>query len=193
MNLLICHIFLLSDSENAILIRLSLKAAMGENAVSISVIFRFYYSSHYTLTFAPLKWTDTAPLGILIINSLFFSIPGTLTRCTCSEPTSRTRWTNTTHSTTRPPPSRQFWPPHKSQRFIFPVSDCWCDDCPLWVHSCRAENVLAYKETPRISFYILVIDPKTPSKYIPKSVVEEAIRLALCLSKSKRKMRSLQF
>ncbi|XP_029702274.1 angiotensin-converting enzyme 2 [Takifugu rubripes] len=41
-----------------------------------------------------------------------------------------------------------------------------------------AENVLAYKETPRISFYILVMDPKTPSKYIPKAVVEEAIRLS---------------
>ncbi|CAF99822.1 unnamed protein product [Tetraodon nigroviridis] len=41
-----------------------------------------------------------------------------------------------------------------------------------------AENVLAYELTPRISFYILVTDPKTPSKYIPKAVVVEAIRLS---------------
>lgn len=73
--------------------------------------------------------------------------------------------------------------PYKSRSFVFPVSDCCCDICSLWVHTCRAENVLAYDQTPRISFYILVMDPKTPSKYIPKTVVEEAIRLALCHSR----------
>ncbi|XP_041838146.1 angiotensin-converting enzyme 2 isoform X2 [Melanotaenia boesemani] len=40
-----------------------------------------------------------------------------------------------------------------------------------------SENVLTYKITPRISFYIVVTNPETPSIYIPKSVVEEAIRL----------------
>ncbi|KAG8001285.1 Angiotensin-converting enzyme 2 [Nibea albiflora] len=40
-----------------------------------------------------------------------------------------------------------------------------------------AENVLTYNETPRISFYIAVTNPATPSIYIPKGDVEAAIRL----------------
>ncbi|XP_042345477.1 angiotensin-converting enzyme 2 [Plectropomus leopardus] len=43
--------------------------------------------------------------------------------------------------------------------------------------SFTAENVLTYKETPRISFYIVVTNPTTPSVYIPKDDVEAAIRL----------------
>ncbi|XP_038557367.1 angiotensin-converting enzyme 2 [Micropterus salmoides] len=39
------------------------------------------------------------------------------------------------------------------------------------------ENVLTYKETPRISFYIVVTNPANPSVYIPKHDVEAAIRL----------------
>uniref|UniRef100_A0A8C6KMA8 Angiotensin-converting enzyme n=1 Tax=Nothobranchius furzeri TaxID=105023 RepID=A0A8C6KMA8_NOTFU len=39
-----------------------------------------------------------------------------------------------------------------------------------------AENVLTYNETPRISFYILVTNPATPSIFIPRADVEEAIR-----------------
>ncbi|XP_029949257.1 angiotensin-converting enzyme 2 isoform X2 [Salarias fasciatus] len=41
-----------------------------------------------------------------------------------------------------------------------------------------AENVLAYHETPRISFFIVVTDPATPSVYIPKGDLEAAIRLS---------------
>ncbi|KAF3686611.1 Angiotensin-converting enzyme 2 [Channa argus] len=40
-----------------------------------------------------------------------------------------------------------------------------------------AENILTYKETPRISFYMVVTNPTNPSTYIPKDVVEAAIRL----------------
>ncbi|XP_040895328.1 angiotensin-converting enzyme 2 [Toxotes jaculatrix] len=40
-----------------------------------------------------------------------------------------------------------------------------------------SENVLAYKETPRISFYIVVTNPSSPYMYIPKNDVEAAIRL----------------
>ncbi|XP_045888831.1 angiotensin-converting enzyme 2 [Micropterus dolomieu] len=39
------------------------------------------------------------------------------------------------------------------------------------------ENVLTYKETPRISFYIVVTNPANPSVYIPKDDVEAAIGL----------------
>uniref|UniRef100_A0A8C2WBB9 Angiotensin-converting enzyme n=1 Tax=Cyclopterus lumpus TaxID=8103 RepID=A0A8C2WBB9_CYCLU len=41
-----------------------------------------------------------------------------------------------------------------------------------------AENVLAYKETPRISFYILVTNPANLTMHIPKEDVEAAIRLS---------------
>uniref|UniRef100_A0A4W6CJV1 Angiotensin-converting enzyme n=1 Tax=Lates calcarifer TaxID=8187 RepID=A0A4W6CJV1_LATCA len=41
-----------------------------------------------------------------------------------------------------------------------------------------SENVLTYKETPRISFYMVVTNPASPSNYIPKSDVEAAIRLS---------------
>ncbi|KAK5874195.1 hypothetical protein PBY51_019166 [Eleginops maclovinus] len=41
-----------------------------------------------------------------------------------------------------------------------------------------ADNVLTYQETPRISFYIVVTNPATPSTYIPKADVEAAIRLS---------------
>ncbi|XP_035508344.1 angiotensin-converting enzyme 2 [Morone saxatilis] len=40
-----------------------------------------------------------------------------------------------------------------------------------------SENVLSYKETHRISFYIVVTNPTNPSTYIPKDDVEAAIRL----------------
>lgn len=43
-------------------------------------------------------------------------------------------------------------------------------------YTCRSENVLTYKETPRISFFILVTNPVTPSMYIPKKDLEAAIR-----------------
>ncbi|XP_033972614.1 angiotensin-converting enzyme 2 [Trematomus bernacchii] len=41
-----------------------------------------------------------------------------------------------------------------------------------------AENVLTYQETPRISFYIVVTNPATPTTYIPKADVEAAIQLS---------------
>ncbi|XP_033492522.1 angiotensin-converting enzyme 2 [Epinephelus lanceolatus] len=41
-----------------------------------------------------------------------------------------------------------------------------------------AENVIACKETPRISFYIVVTDPASPAIFIPKHEVEAAIRLS---------------
>ncbi|GAA6218829.1 angiotensin-converting enzyme 2 [Lates japonicus] len=41
-----------------------------------------------------------------------------------------------------------------------------------------SENVLTYEETPRISFYMVVTNPASPSNYIPKSDVEAAIRLS---------------
>ncbi|XP_075934093.1 angiotensin-converting enzyme 2 [Anarhichas minor] len=41
-----------------------------------------------------------------------------------------------------------------------------------------AENVRAFDETPRISFYILVTNPTSPSTNIPKVDVEAAIRLS---------------
>ncbi|XP_010790455.1 angiotensin-converting enzyme 2 [Notothenia coriiceps] len=41
-----------------------------------------------------------------------------------------------------------------------------------------AENVLTYQETPRVSFYIVVTDPATPTTYIPKADVEAAIQLS---------------
>ncbi|XP_034732342.1 angiotensin-converting enzyme 2 [Etheostoma cragini] len=40
------------------------------------------------------------------------------------------------------------------------------------------EDVLVYDETPRISFYIVVTNPSTPTEYIPKDDVEAAIRLS---------------
>lgn len=48
-------------------------------------------------------------------------------------------------------------------------------ECSL-IYACRAENVGAYLETPRISFYIAVTNPKNLTEYIPKSDVEDAIR-----------------
>ncbi|XP_034077122.1 angiotensin-converting enzyme 2 isoform X1 [Gymnodraco acuticeps] len=41
-----------------------------------------------------------------------------------------------------------------------------------------AENVLTYQESPRISFYIVVTNPATPTTYIPKADVEAAIQLS---------------
>ncbi|XP_061608621.1 angiotensin-converting enzyme 2 [Phyllopteryx taeniolatus] len=41
-----------------------------------------------------------------------------------------------------------------------------------------ADNVITYKQTPRISFYIVVTDPKNPSVYVPKEDVKAAIRLS---------------
>eukprot|EP00064_Thunnus_orientalis_P002998 superscaffoldBa00000235_g3006 len=41
-----------------------------------------------------------------------------------------------------------------------------------------SENIFAYKETPRVSFYIVVTNPNSPSAYIPKEDVEAAIRLS---------------
>ncbi|XP_078101680.1 angiotensin-converting enzyme 2 [Sander vitreus] len=40
-----------------------------------------------------------------------------------------------------------------------------------------SEDVLVYKETPRISFYIVVTNPANPTVYIPKDDLEAAIRL----------------
>lgn len=40
----------------------------------------------------------------------------------------------------------------------------------------RSENIQAYKETPRISFYFLVTNPGNPTTFIPKADVEAAIR-----------------
>lgn len=40
----------------------------------------------------------------------------------------------------------------------------------------RAENIQVYKETPRISFYMAATNPASPSMYIPKGDVEAAIR-----------------
>lgn len=42
--------FFFSDSENAILIRVSLKAAMGGNAVSMKSSLAFITANDYTLT-----------------------------------------------------------------------------------------------------------------------------------------------
>ncbi|KAM8895228.1 angiotensin-converting enzyme 2 isoform 2-T2 [Spinachia spinachia] len=42
----------------------------------------------------------------------------------------------------------------------------------------RVENIHVYKETPRISFYMAVTNPASPSTYIPKVDVEAAIRLS---------------
>ncbi|XP_037552775.1 angiotensin-converting enzyme 2 [Nematolebias whitei] len=41
-----------------------------------------------------------------------------------------------------------------------------------------SENVVTFKETPRISFYIAVTNPQTPTVYIPKADLEAAIRLS---------------
>ncbi|XP_042264192.1 angiotensin-converting enzyme 2 [Thunnus maccoyii] len=41
-----------------------------------------------------------------------------------------------------------------------------------------SENIFAYKETPRVSFYIVVTNPNSPTAYIPKEDVEAAIRLS---------------
>ncbi|XP_049573213.1 angiotensin-converting enzyme 2 [Syngnathus scovelli] len=41
-----------------------------------------------------------------------------------------------------------------------------------------AENVITYKQTPRISFYIVVTDPNNPSVYVPKEDLKAAIRLS---------------
>ncbi|KAM4630494.1 angiotensin-converting enzyme 2 [Polymixia lowei] len=41
-----------------------------------------------------------------------------------------------------------------------------------------SENILTYKEKPRISFYMVVTDPASPSLFIPKEDVEAAIRLS---------------
>lgn len=41
-----------------------------------------------------------------------------------------------------------------------------------------AEDVITYRMTQRISFHILVNNPASPSTYIPKDVVEAAIRLS---------------
>lgn len=46
----------------------------------------------------------------------------------------------------------------------------------LFVCLRRPENVLTYKETPRISFYMVISNPKNPTVYIPKGDVEAAIR-----------------
>ncbi|XP_070690202.1 angiotensin-converting enzyme 2 [Pempheris klunzingeri] len=43
--------------------------------------------------------------------------------------------------------------------------------------SFTSENVLTYEETSRVSFYVVVTSPASPSIYIPKAVVEAAIRL----------------
>ncbi|XP_032355526.1 angiotensin-converting enzyme 2 [Etheostoma spectabile] len=40
------------------------------------------------------------------------------------------------------------------------------------------EDVLVFDETPRISFYIVVTNPSTPTVYIPKDDLEAAIRLS---------------
>uniref|UniRef100_A0AAX7SMK9 Angiotensin-converting enzyme n=1 Tax=Astatotilapia calliptera TaxID=8154 RepID=A0AAX7SMK9_ASTCA len=39
-------------------------------------------------------------------------------------------------------------------------------------------NVITYKETPRISFYVVAKNPNTPTEFIPKNELKEAIRLA---------------
>ncbi|XP_056269094.1 angiotensin-converting enzyme 2 [Pseudoliparis swirei] len=45
-------------------------------------------------------------------------------------------------------------------------------------HVFTSENVIVYKETPRISFYILVTNPAGSPPYIPKQDLEAAIRLS---------------
>ncbi|TNN52098.1 Angiotensin-converting enzyme 2 [Liparis tanakae] len=45
-------------------------------------------------------------------------------------------------------------------------------------HVFTSENVLVYKETPRISFYIVVTNPAGSPPYIPKQDLEAAIRLS---------------
>lgn len=42
--------------------------------------------------------------------------------------------------------------------------------------TCRTANILSYEETRRVSFYIVVTNPTTPTSYIPKTDVEAAIR-----------------
>ncbi|XP_024150631.1 angiotensin-converting enzyme 2 [Oryzias melastigma] len=42
----------------------------------------------------------------------------------------------------------------------------------------NTENVIAFDETPRISFYIAVTDPRNPSAYIPKADLEASIRMS---------------
>ncbi|XP_020493627.2 angiotensin-converting enzyme 2 [Labrus bergylta] len=41
-----------------------------------------------------------------------------------------------------------------------------------------SENVLTFKNTPRISFYMVVTNPDSLSSYVPKKDVEDAIRLS---------------
>lgn len=53
--------------------------------------------------------------------------------------------------------------------------------CLLWqlffTFTTRAENIITYEETPRISFDMLATHPGNPSTYIPKSDMEAAVRL----------------
>jgi len=42
----------------------------------------------------------------------------------------------------------------------------------------KAENVFLYRQTPRISFYVLATNPKNPTTYIPKEDMEAAIRFS---------------
>ncbi|XP_077568577.1 angiotensin-converting enzyme 2 isoform X1 [Stigmatopora nigra] len=41
-----------------------------------------------------------------------------------------------------------------------------------------AENVITYKQTPRISFYMVVTNPGSPSQFVPKEDLKAAIRLS---------------
>ncbi|RVE74318.1 hypothetical protein OJAV_G00021030 [Oryzias javanicus] len=42
----------------------------------------------------------------------------------------------------------------------------------------NTENVIAFDESPRISFYIAVTDPRNPSAYLPKTDLEASIRMS---------------
>lgn len=164
--------FFVSDSQDAILIRLSLKAAMGDNAVSVINNYKAFIQQwlHIYWPFANLKRPDT-----INIYAFFFQYPWNSNELYLFR-------ANIAHALNQFYSLKNMTPTFtlvltstKSHRdLFFPTGDSCCS---VWIH--RAENVLAYKETPRISFYILVMDPNTPSKYIPKAVVEEAIRSAI--------------
>lgn len=44
------------------------------------------------------------------------------------------------------------------------------------IGSFRSADVLAYKDTPRISFYIVVKNPAAANEFFPREDVEAAIR-----------------
>lgn len=145
----------------------------------------------HEINFAPLKWSSVCFISwqINIYNNIYkylpakmcFSIPGTPTSCSCSRPTLRMLWGSTTAKRTRYFSSRQYLPNQIYTYRYFMLVFLWLSFVTTFVWelflvcTCRPENVLTYKETPRISFYIVVTNPANPSVYIPKDDVEAAI------------------